>query len=226
MKAAAAKFALLIGLLAGLGALAWRYNAPMDLLREKVLTVPAALRYPAYILLYTLVSIAPVPARDVVKLTGAFLFGGPVSSLLVFAGEMGATAAAWIMGRTLGKDFVDRILAGRLQSMQSKIAGASWRQIALLRVFPGTPYRFFNYAAPVTDVRPWPLFLGCAVGTLPRTVFFQMLFAWLGDDIARRGTTTFEIFAISILFAAAALGFWFFWTRRKRKTGRAGTKKA
>ena len=225
MAAAAAKFALLIALMAGLGALAWRYNVPLDVLREKMAGVWPLLRYPAYVGLFTLVSIAPVPARDVVKLTGAFLFGGVVSGFLVFTGEMCATAVSWVMGRALGKDFIDRLLAGRLQSMQDKIAGATWWQIALLRVFPGTPYRFFNYAAPVTDVRPWPLFLGCAAGTLPRTMFFQVLFGAVGEKLTRRGTTTFEVFAISILFAAGALGFWWVWSRLRKKTDSGGIQK-
>lgn len=196
-----AKFAGLIAVLAGLFALAWRYNLPLAELRTLVAGIPATWQHVAFIALYALVSVAPVPGRDVVKLTGAFLYGGLFSGFLVYLGELGAAAAAWVLGRALGRDLVERLLRGRLQVMQDKIRGATWTHIALLRVFPGTPYRFMNYAAGVSEVRGAPYFIGTAAGTLPRTLAFQLLFASAGDTLAKRGVTTFQVVLVSVGFA-------------------------
>ncbi|MCB9477324.1 MAG: TVP38/TMEM64 family protein [Deltaproteobacteria bacterium] len=221
LAVAGAKLAALALLMAGLGWLAWQYNIPLEDLKTRVGAIDPILRYPAYVALYALVSIAPVPARDVVKVTGAILFGGWMSGWLIFFGEMLATVVCWILGRALGKDMVDRMTGARLSSLREKIRGATWWQIALLRLFPGTPYRFFNYAGGVTDIRPVPYFAGTAAGTLPRTLFFQWLFGVTGGAIAKRGTTTFELFLISIGLAATMLvGFWIY-QRRKARTAKS-----
>jgi len=213
---AAVKFTLLLVFLAVLGAIAWRFNLPLAELKDKVGAIAPGIRFPFYVGLYALVSVAPVPGRDVVKVTGAILFGGWPSVFLVYFGEMGAVLLAWVLGRALGKDLVDRLFAGKLQRTQQKIAGATWWQIALLRVFPGTPYRFFNYAGPVTPIRAWPYFAGCLVGTFPRTAFFQLLFAYAGSSIVNRGVTTFQTVIVSVAFAVGALGLWALWARRKK----------
>lgn len=219
--AAIGKFGVLALILAALGAFAWRYNLPLGEVRDLFARANPGLRYGVFAGIFALVSVAPVPARDVMKVAGAIFFGGLVSAFLVWAGEMGAAALAWGLGRLLGKDLIDRLLEGRLQGMQRKIEGATWRHIALLRVFPGTPYRFFNYAAPLTTIRPGPYFVGCLIGTFPRTLGFQLLFGAMGDAVVGRGVTTFQTVVVSIVFAAAALGFWAVYSRR----GATGEKK-
>jgi phospholipase D1/2 len=215
---AVAKFILLFLIMAGLGAAAWRYNLPLSRLRDMVSAIPAGIRFAAFVGLYALVSVAPVPARDVVKVMGAILFGGIGSGFLVFLGEMLAVAATWGMSRFLGKDLVDRFMAGRLASIQKKIEGATVWQIALLRIFPGTPYRFFNYAAPLTAVKAWPYFIGCLLGTFPRTMIFQIIFGATGSALVDGGVTTFQTFMASVLFAVVALLFWAVWAAFKKKS--------
>ena len=200
---------LVLGLsMAGLGALAFRYNVKVEDLRDLLKDIPSAVKFPAFIGLYTLVSVAPVPARDVAKVTGAILFGGMGSVFLIYIGELCAVSVAWVLARFLGKDLVDRLLEGRLVAFQKKIEGANWWQVALLRIFPGTPYRFFNFAAPLTSIRLGPYVLGCVIGTFPRTLVFQLFFGYAGGTLIDYEITTFQIFVASIAFAVIAIVFW------------------
>ncbi|MCL4234863.1 MAG: VTT domain-containing protein [Deltaproteobacteria bacterium] len=203
-----AKFAALAAIVAALFALAWRFNLPLDDLRALVSGIDPAIQYPAFVAIYALISVAPVPGRDVVKLTGAFLYGGWASAWLVYFGEIAAVFVTWGLGQTLGRDLIERLLAGRLESLKARIRGANWRQIALLRVFPGTPYRFMNYAAAVTPIPGAPYLMGCVVGTWPRTVFFQLVFGATGATLAARGVTTLQIVAVSVGFVLVVGAIW------------------
>lgn len=203
-----AKFAALAAIVAALFALAWRFNLPLDELRALVAGIDPAVQYPSFVAIYALVSVAPVPGRDVVKLTGAFLYGGWASAWLVYLGEIAAVLITWGLGQSLGRDLIERLLAGRLETLQAKIRGANWRQIALLRVFPGTPYRFMNYAAAITPIRGAPYLVGCVVGTWPRTVFFQLVFGATGATLAAHGVTTLQIVAVSVGFVVVAAAVW------------------
>ncbi len=203
-----AKFAALVAILGALVALAWRYNRPLDELRALVSGIDARVQFAAYVAIYALISVAPVPGRDVVKLTGAFLYGGWASAWLVYFGEITAVFVTWGLGQTLGRDLIERLLAGRLEALQMRIRGANWKQIALLRVFPGTPYRFMNYAAAITPVRTAPYLIGCLVGTLPRTVAFQLLFGATGDTLAAHGITTLQVVAVSVGFVGIVAAIW------------------
>lgn len=202
------KFAALAAIVAALFALAWRFNLPLDELRALVSGIDPAVQYPAFVAIYALISVAPVPGRDVVKLTGAFLYGGWASAWLVYFGEITAVFVTWGLGQTLGRDLIERLVAGRLESLQAKIRGASWRQIALLRVFPGTPYRFMNYAAAVTPIRGAPYLVGCVVGTWPRTVVFQLVFGATGASLAAHGVTTLQVVAVSVGFVVVVAAVW------------------
>ncbi|MBZ0272610.1 VTT domain-containing protein [bacterium] len=204
---AVAKLLLLAAIFALLASAAWRYNRPVGEIQAMLSVVPPLAGALGLVAIYALVTVAPVPARDVVKVAGALMFGGFGSTLLVTAGEIGAVVATFALGR-LAKDAAERATAGRFPHLRERIANATWWQIALLRVFPATPYRFMNYVAPLTPIAFGPYVAGCLVGTLPRTAFFQYLFAGAAGAAIAGGFTSRHIAMGSLVFGSTLVAGW------------------
>ncbi len=200
-------------LIAG-GCLAWRYNLPLAELGDRSATWNASWSFGAFIVLYSAISIFPVPGRDVAKIIGAELFGYS-SILAVWIGEIAAAICAYGIARSGGHDLLRVLLGKRVSQLDRKLETASAWTIFILRIIPLTPYRYFNLCAGLVRLPFRPYLLGSIPGMLLRTALFQIAFVRLGDTLAAHGVTTWQVFVVSTILVPSMLGVWW-WLRSRR----------
>ena len=214
---ASAKLILAVAALVILGLLTRRYNCTFAEVTAKLRQydpLPAGL---ALTVGYALASIIPIPLRDILKFAAAQVFGFLASTLIIWTGEIIAAAACFWIARLAGKDFIDQLFGARLATFNAKLKGAGWRTVAWLRVLPITPYRQFNFAAGLVDLRFGPYLAGSALGVLVRTAIMQALFTRLASLLVVYQVTLWQFFLASIAFVLTmGLGFWWYVRRGNR----------
>lgn len=210
------KFAALFALLA----LALFYGLRIELTLESLALMvqgfPPIASFFVFSGLYAFFSVAPIPGRDVFKFLAAATWGWWLSTLYVLTGEILAALIAFILARALGKDLLDRLFGTKLKPFYEKLNESGFRNIFILRILPVTPYRFFNFAAGVTDIKLTPYLAGSLAGCFVRTLFFQVLFTFFADELKRRQATVGQILIFSAIFSAVMLILWFWYSRRKK----------
>nr|GLL41801.1 uncharacterized protein LOC109146881 [Ipomoea trifida] len=119
---------------------------------------------------YIPLTVLAVPA-SVLTLGGGYLFGLPVG---FFADSIGATmgaAAAFLLGRTIGRSFVISKLKDYPQFRAVAIATqrSGFKIVLLLRLVPLLPFNLLNYLLSVTSVPIGEYALATWLGMMPIT---------------------------------------------------------
>jgi len=127
--------------------------------------------------LYAVVSLSPLP-KTVFTLAAGALFGLAAGLAIVVAGALLGAIAAFHLGRLLGRDTVHWLTGGRLDRLDTALAGRGLRTIVLARLIPIVPFTAVNYLAGLTSVRRRDFMLGTAVGILPATTAYVTVGAY------------------------------------------------
>lgn len=112
-------------------------------------------------------------------LGAGFVYGVAPAVVAVSAGSTVGATAAFLTGRTLLRDALQRRLAGnpRLALLDRAVGRQGARLVLLLRLSPLVPYNLLNYMLGLTRVRlrdyVWASWLGMLPGTL--------MYAYLGS---------------------------------------------
>jgi uncharacterized membrane protein YdjX (TVP38/TMEM64 family) len=216
---AAAKLAATIALLVILGLLARRYNYTFATVSAYLRTFDPLESGIVLALAYALVSIIPVPLRDLLKFVAAAVFGALASTALIWIGEMIAAVGSFWISRAAGKDLIDQLFGQRLAPFNEKLDRAGWRTIMWLRILPVTPYRYFNFAAGLVELRFGPYLAGSAIGMLLRTAFYQTAYTQVAKLLVAWGITTWQLVLASVVFVVVVMsGLWWYTKRKPRAT--------
>ena len=118
-----------------------------------------------------------VPGTILTLGTG-FLLGLERGLAVVSLGSTVGATAAFLVGRTLGRDWVRRRIGERrtFEGIDRAIEAEGLKVVLLLRLSPLVPFNALNYALALTGVRLRDYVLGSWVGMLPGT----LLYVWLG----------------------------------------------
>ncbi len=172
-----------------------------------------------YILFFsfrTLVLIIPYSAMVVL---GGSLFGpyrGFIYSMLaVFA----SASIAFLVGRYLGKDFVQKLIKGKVENLDSKVEKHGFKIILFMRLSTVFPFDILNYAAGLTKLSYKNFILGTVLGVIPET--FSLSF--LGSSIHRPFSKKF-LLAVGLMALTVGIPFLFKRLRKKAETGSSGGK--
>jgi uncharacterized membrane protein YdjX (TVP38/TMEM64 family) len=111
---------------------------------------------------------------------GAALFGPFHGFLYVWVGAMLGASVAFLIGRTLGRDFASSLIGERLKRYDEAIRRNGFGTVLYLRLvyFPFTP---MNFGMGLTAVRFKDYFLGTALGILVGTFVFTFLVGTLKE---------------------------------------------
>jgi uncharacterized membrane protein YdjX (TVP38/TMEM64 family) len=210
-----AKFITLLAFFVTLGYLAWQYDVPLADFLARTEPYGALTLWAAVVGLYAVVSVIPMPGRDLLKLLAAGLFSY-WSIAAIWLGEMGAAILGFGLTRFGGHDLVRWLFGNQLDKYAQRLDRASWRSICVLRILPVTPYRYFNYAAGLVDLRFGPYLVGSAIGMFIRTAFYQILFALFAEELTNRGITLWETFVFSLILVPSLLVIWWVGARVKK----------
>lgn len=119
-------------------------------------------------LFYIVASVFLLPG-SVLTLGAGFLFGVPVGLLSAWTGATLGACVAFLVGRTLARDWVARKVSGnpKFSAVDEAVGKEGFKIVLLLRLSPIFPFNFLNYALGLTKVSFGRYALASLIGMLP-----------------------------------------------------------
>jgi uncharacterized membrane protein YdjX (TVP38/TMEM64 family) len=133
---------------------------------------------------------------------GAAIFGPYWGFVYVWSGAMVGASAAFVIGRTLGREFAAGLIGNKLKKYDDAIERNGFAAVLYLRLvyFPFTP---MNFGMGLTKVRFWDYITGTGLGIIVGTFIFTFFIGtlkevWSSGDWGR--LISFEVFLSIGLF--------------------------
>jgi uncharacterized membrane protein YdjX (TVP38/TMEM64 family) len=129
---------------------------------------------------YVLACVLFVPG-SLLTLGAGFVFGVVVGTITVSVSSVAGAAAAFILGRTLLRDWVEARVARnpRFRALDAAVQRQGFVVVLLCRLSPLFPFNLLNYAFGLTRVSFRDYVLASWLGMLPGTV----LYVYLGSTL-------------------------------------------
>lgn len=137
----------------------------------------------SFVTLYTLISAFSLPGALVASITGGFLFGLYIGSLLnVASASLGAVALFLALQRGFGQSLVDRMTQGRArpQEIMQKLRENEFGILLFLRFVPVFPFVLVNLMAALSGVKLRNFVVTTVIGIFPGAVVFTSIGVGLG----------------------------------------------
>jgi uncharacterized membrane protein YdjX (TVP38/TMEM64 family) len=145
---------------------------------------------------------------------GAAIFGAYWGFVYVWFGAMLGASSAFVIGRTLGRDFAASLIGDKLRRYDDAVERNGFATVLYLRLvyFPFTP---MNFGMGLTKVRFWDYFFGTGLGIIVGTFIFTFLVGavrevWISGNWA-------QLLSWKVLFAVGLFGFSLFIPKIVRK---------
>ncbi len=199
------RFTLLVVLVAA-GFLLLRWGPIADRLDPEILTATfrRIAAHPwaplALLVAYWLLCPLGVPVSPLL-LAGGLVFGFGLGSAVNLAGCWGGAATTFLVGRLLGKDFVEHLLGDRLRRLEHLIERHAFWTLLRLRFVP-IPFALVNYAAALAGVRPAVFLSATAIGLAPAIA----LYTWFAAALFRLAAEPDRALPVLLQFGGALLG--------------------
>ncbi|GAA1212095.1 TVP38/TMEM64 family protein [Rhodoglobus aureus] len=126
---------------------------------------------------YALITLAPVP-KNVISIAAGVVWGLPSGVGLVLLGALLGAALAFVLGRLLGRDAVERFTGARVRAVDEMLRRRGLLSVIGVRLIPLLPFTVINYAAGLTAVRVRDYALGTVIGIIPGTVAYVAVGAY------------------------------------------------
>ena len=170
---------------------------------------------------YILATILFLPAFPL-TIGAGFLFGVVVATITVSLCSTLGASAAFLLGRTLAREWVQERVARspKFRALDEAIRRQGFKIVLLVRLSPAFPYNLLNYALGLTQVSFRDFFLASWIGMLPATVMYCYIGSTLKSlaDLAagkiESGVAQQVLFGIGL---AATLAVTIFVTRLARQ---------
>ncbi len=132
-----------------------------------------------FILIYAIGVCLFVPGTLLTGL-GAAIFGPYWGFVYVWFGAMAGSSAAFVIGRTLGREFASGLIGNKLKKYDDAIERNGFATVLYLRLvyFPFTP---MNFGMGLTKVRFWDYFMGTGLGIIVGTFIFTFFIGTLKE---------------------------------------------
>jgi len=159
-----------------------------------------------YILIYAVGVCLFIPGTLLTGL-GAAIFGPYWGFLWVWIGAMLGAAGAFLIGRTLGREFAASLIGDRLKKYDEAIERNGFATVLYLRLvyFPFTP---MNFGMGLTRVRFVDYVTGTGLGIIVGTFIFTFFIGTL-KDVWTSGNWG-ELISFKVFFSIALFVFSFF----------------
>ncbi|QDU62690.1 TVP38/TMEM64 family inner membrane protein YdjZ [Planctomycetes bacterium Pan216] len=139
-----------------------------------------------YIGIYIVGTVVMIPGTAL-SFAGAVLYGTLLGTLYTWIGAVIGSSLAYFVARLLGRDFVDRLLQGRLAEFDRQVSEKGFDGLLIIRLLPIFPFNGVNFASGLTSIKFKDYVLATAIGILPGTFMFQYLFATVGQRLLTDG---------------------------------------
>lgn len=165
-----------------------------------------------YVLLTILATVALLPGWVSMMLAG-LIFGLTLGLAYAMLGITAGAAAAFLVGRTLARKWVERRISGNvhLLALDDALDEQAFTIVALTRIALIFPFNLLNYAYGVTRVNIGVYSAGTAVGMLPIVGIYVYLGTLAGDmsqilsEGAKIGTDAWWVLAIAMVAIVAVV---------------------
>jgi uncharacterized membrane protein YdjX (TVP38/TMEM64 family) len=120
---------------------------------------------------YFLAEILAVPATPL-TLSAGYLFGFPMGSAIVLVAATLAASAAFFIGKTFLRQWIEQLLAdnAKLAKIDKAIGREGFRLLLLVRLSPLFPFALSNYVYGASSIEFVPYFFGTLLGFAPGTM--------------------------------------------------------
>lgn len=201
-------------LLRGLGALAllvaiaaaFAYRDQLDMRQVEAWLAAAGLAAPLlFMALYALATVLFLPGT-LMTLAGGALFGPVLGTFYNLTGATVGAALAFLVGRSIGGDWVQRRAAGFSRRLLEGVDAEGWRFVAFTRLMPLFPYNLLNYALGLTRIPFLHYLVASYVCMLPATLAYTYL-GYAGREALAGGEGLVQkgLVALALLAALAFL---------------------
>jgi len=125
---------------------------------------------------YVAASVFLLPG-SILTLGAGFLFGVVKGTVLVSVASTLGACAAFLVGRTIARDWVERKIAAnrRFGAIDRAVGREGFRIVLLTRLSPVFPFNLLNYAFGLTKVAFRDYALASWIGMIPGTVMYVYL---------------------------------------------------
>lgn len=140
-----------------------------------------------FILIYVVAPALLLPGLPL-DLVAGIAFGPVWGTLYAIVGATGGATVALLVARTIGRDWVEQRVSGRLARLKAGVEAEGWWFVAFVRLVPIIPFNLLNYALGLTRIRLLPYVVTSFVCMLPATAVF-VYSGWVGGEtLAGQGT--------------------------------------
>ena len=138
---------------------------------------------------------------------GAAIFGAYWGFVWVWIGAMIGASAAFIIGRTLGREFAASLIGDKLKKYDDAIERNGFATVLYLRLvyFPFTP---MNFGMGLTKVHFWDYVAGTGLGIIVGTFIFTFFIGTLKEVWASGNWS--ELISFKVFFSIGLFIFSFF----------------
>lgn len=190
------KFSLLIVILALCWYLGRVFKGDVGYYQNLLAQYPLVLSGLIFVLLYvcttTFVWLGP---KDVLRISSAVLFGGTVSAVFVWTGEMFNAGIMFHLSRFLGREYVQQKFWVRPEDLDKMKDDASLLSVAAWRINPLVPFRFIDLGYGLTRISFRKYLTGIAAVTFVRVLWLQLILAAVGTSLFRDPSSVIAYFA-------------------------------
>ena len=111
---------------------------------------------------------------SILTLGAGLLFGVVVGTITVSVGSTLGACAAFLVGRTVARDYISAKVARneKFSAIDNAVGEQGLKIVLLTRLSPVFPFNLLNYAFGLTKISFWKYALGSWVGMLPGTVMY------------------------------------------------------
>ena len=132
---------------------------------------------PLFVALFYIVACVFLLPGSVLTLGAGFLFGVPVGLVSAWMGATLGACAAFLLGRTLARDWVASRVSNnpKFTAVDKAVGREGFKIVLLLRLSPVFPFNFLNYALGLTKVSFGKYALASFIGMLPGGLMYVYL---------------------------------------------------
>lgn len=158
----------------------------------------------AFVLIYVVQTAFSLPGAAILSLAAGAIFGVLQGTLFVVSGATVGAVFAFLVSRTLLRDWVVRKFGGRMEGIDRGLRENGISYLLFLRLVPAFPFFLVNLACGVTGVPLRTYTLGTLFGIIPGSLVFVNAGASLAVIESVRQVATPRVmgsFAVLGLFA-------------------------
>lgn len=129
---------------------------------------------PVVVILFYIVSCLAFLPGFIVTLGAGFLFELILGTITVSIGSTLGACAAFLVGRTVARDWIAEKVAGnaKFRAIDDAVGREGFKIVLLIRLSPIFPFNLINYAFGLTRVSFWRYAVASWIGMIPGTIMY------------------------------------------------------